>query len=290
MSTNLGQEGAAVRSARGSNYVPLAKRLSGKVAIVTGASKGIGAAIAKQLAAEGAAVVVNYASSKTAAERVVGDIESDGGKALAVRANIAKKTDIERLFAETKKAFDRLDILVNNAGIYEFLPLEAVTEEHFHKHFDLNVLGLILASKEAAAYFDSAGGSIINISSVASTHTPANASVYGGADALRSHEHVCVETTGASAEILDDLLALEEPSKRLVVRVRVPLEACLQRIAARDQTNQIPMDVESIRKVHALSEALELQPAITIENVQLTDAQIAALFKDALHSLTDRNR
>jgi 3-oxoacyl-[acyl-carrier protein] reductase len=183
MSTNLWQEGAGVTSERSTNYAARTEKLLGKVAIVTGASKGIGAEIAKQLAAEGSAVVVNYASSKTAAERVVADIESDGGKALAVRADIAKKADIERLFAETKKAFGRLDILVNNAGIYEFLPLDAVTEEHFHKHFDLNVLGLILASKEAAAYFDSAGGSIINISSVASTNAPANGSVYGATKA-----------------------------------------------------------------------------------------------------------
>src|SRR5712692_7485932 len=152
-------------------------KLNGKVAIVTGASKGIGAAIAKQLAAEGAAVVVNYASSKEGADRVVAEIESNGGKALAVRANMAKKAEIERLFAETKKAFGRLDILVNNAGVYEFFPLEEITEEHFHKHFDLNVLGLILASKEAVRHFDSAGGSIINISSAASTFTPPDTSV-----------------------------------------------------------------------------------------------------------------
>jgi 3-oxoacyl-[acyl-carrier protein] reductase len=164
------------------------KKLTGKVAIVTGASKGIGAAIAKHLAAEGASVVVNYASSKDGAERVVSEIERGGGKALAVRANVAKKVEIESLFAETKKTFGRLDILVNNAGIYEFFPLEEITEEHFHKHFDLNVLGLILASKEAAKYFGAAGGSIINISSVASTAAPANTSVYsatkGAVDAL----------------------------------------------------------------------------------------------------------
>src|SRR5919198_3103303 len=112
------------------------KRLAGKVGVVTGASKGIGAAIAKQLAAEGASVVVNYSSSKEGADRVVDEIAKQGGKALAVRANVAKKTEIERLFSETKKAFGRLDILVNNAGVYEFLPLEKVTEEHFHKHFD----------------------------------------------------------------------------------------------------------------------------------------------------------
>jgi 3-oxoacyl-[acyl-carrier protein] reductase len=151
---------------------PMAHKLKGKVAIVTGASKGIGAAIAKHLAAEGAAVVVNYASSKQGAERVVADIERTGGKAIVVQANMAKKPEIERFFAEAKKAFGRVDILVNNAGIYEFSPLEGVTEEHFHKHFDLNVLGLIFASQEAIKHFGSAGGSIINISSVASTSAP----------------------------------------------------------------------------------------------------------------------
>jgi 3-oxoacyl-[acyl-carrier protein] reductase len=161
----------------------MAHKLRCKVAIVTGASKGIGAAIAKHLAAEGAAVVVNYASSKQGAERVVADIERTGGKAIVVQANMAKKPEIERLFAEAKKAFGRVDILVNNAGIYEFSPLEGVTEEHFHKHFDLNVLGLIFASQEAIKHFGSAGGSIINISSVASTAAPANTSVYSATKA-----------------------------------------------------------------------------------------------------------
>lgn len=164
------------------------KQLTGKVGIVTGASKGIGAAIAKHMAAEGAAVVVNYASSKDGADRVVAEITSDGGKAIAVQANVARQTEIDRLFSETKKAFGRLDILVNNAGIYEFSPLEGVTEEHFHKQFDVNVLGLILASQAAAKHFDPAGGSIINISSSASTLTPPNTSVYsatkGAVDAV----------------------------------------------------------------------------------------------------------
>ncbi len=158
-------------------------KLKGKVAIVTGASKGIGASIAKHLTDEGAAVVVNYASSKEDADRVVAEIARDGGRAIAVHADVTKQADIHRLFAETKKAFGRLDILVNNAGVYEFSPLEDVTEEHFHKQFDLNVLGLILASKEAVRYFDSAGGSIINISSGASTLTPPNTSVYSATKA-----------------------------------------------------------------------------------------------------------
>jgi 3-oxoacyl-[acyl-carrier protein] reductase len=183
MSTNLWQEGDAPITERIKNYALDGKKLSGKVAIVTGASKGIGAAIAKHLADAGAAVVVNYASSKEGADRVVAEIESDGGKALAVKANMAKKAEIEGLFAETKRAFGRLDILVNNAGIYEFSPLEEITEEHFHKQFNLNVLGLILASREAVKYFGSAGGSIVNVSSVASTAAPANTSVYSATKA-----------------------------------------------------------------------------------------------------------
>ena len=161
----------------------MAQKLTGKVAVVTGASKGIGAAIAKQLAAEGAAVVVNYSSSKDGADRVVKEIKGKGGKAVAVQANVANKPEIERLFAETKKAFGQLDILVNNAGIYEFSPLEGVTEEHFHKQFNLNVLGLVLASKEAAKYFNGDGGSIINISSAVSTFTPPNTAVYSATKA-----------------------------------------------------------------------------------------------------------
>jgi len=160
-----------------------AGRLDGKVAVVTGASKGIGAAIAKHMAAEGAAVVVNYSSSKEGADRVVDEITKRGGRAVAVRANVAKKKEIEHLFAETKKAFGKLDILVNNAGIYEFLPLEKVTEEHFHKHFDINVLGLLLAIQEATNYFGPEGGSVINISSSASKSAPGNGSVYSATKA-----------------------------------------------------------------------------------------------------------
>jgi 3-oxoacyl-[acyl-carrier protein] reductase len=159
------------------------KKLAGKVAVVTGASKGIGAAIAKQLAGEGAAVVVNYASSKAGADRVVGEIVGRGGKAIAIQANVANKAEVERLFAEAQKAYGRLDILVNNAGIYEFAPLEEVNAQHFHKLFDLNVLGLIFASQEAVKHFGPAGGSIVNISSVVATSPQANASVYSATKA-----------------------------------------------------------------------------------------------------------
>jgi 3-oxoacyl-[acyl-carrier protein] reductase len=161
----------------------MSKKLEGKVAVVTGASKGIGASIALHLAAEGAAVVVNYSSSKEGADRVVGEITAKGGKAIAVQANVAKEADIRHLFAAAKEAFGPLDILVNNAGIYEFAPLEDVTAEHFHKHFDLNVLGLILASQEAVKHFGPAGGNIVNISSVASTSAPPTTSVYSATKA-----------------------------------------------------------------------------------------------------------
>src|ERR1700677_1150817 len=153
-------------------------KLTNKVALVTGASKGIGAEIAKSLAAEGASVVVNYSSSKDGAEKVVYDIKSKGGKAVAVQGDFSKAADVTRVFAETKKAFGRLDTLVNNAGVYAFSPLEQVTEEHFHKLFNLNVLGLILASKEAATYFGPEGGSIINIGSAVTSLNPPTSSVY----------------------------------------------------------------------------------------------------------------
>ncbi len=161
----------------------MSRKLEGKVAVVTGASKGIGAAIAVHLAAEGAAVVVNYASSKAGADKVVDAITSKGGKAIAVQADVAQESDVRRLFAETRSAFGRLDILVNNAGIYEFAPLEAITAEHFHKQFNLNVLGLLLATQEAAKLFGSDGGSVVNISSVVATATPPNSAVYNATKA-----------------------------------------------------------------------------------------------------------
>jgi len=156
----------------------LGTRLQGKVAVVTGASKGIGAGIAKALAAEGAAVVVNYASSKEGADSVVRQITSEGGKAIAVQGDMSKAADVQRLFKETASSYGSLDILVNNAGIYKFEPLEAVKEEEFHREFNTNVLGPILAIQEGVKYFGPNGGSVINISSVASQLTPPNSVVY----------------------------------------------------------------------------------------------------------------
>jgi len=164
------------------------KRLDGKVAVVTGASKGIGAGIAKEFASEGASVVVNYASAKQDADRVVDEITKAGGKAIAIQGNVAKKAEVERLFAAAEKAFGKIDILVNNAGVYEFVPLEEVSEKQFHRMFDTNVLGMLLVTQEALKRFNSAGGSIINIGSLASSLTPPTAVVYnatkGAVDAI----------------------------------------------------------------------------------------------------------
>ncbi|MGJ4910236.1 SDR family NAD(P)-dependent oxidoreductase [Bradyrhizobium sp. SZCCHNR1015] len=156
----------------------MSKRLEGKVALVTGASKGIGAAIAARLAEEGAAVAVNYSSSREGADRVVAGITGKGGKAVAVGGNLANPGDVKTIVAETVKALGPIDILVNNAGVYAFAPLDGITPEHFHSQFDVNVLGLLLVSQEAARHFNPAGGSIVNISSGVSTLTPPNTAVY----------------------------------------------------------------------------------------------------------------
>lgn len=153
-------------------------RLAGKVAVVTGASKGIGAATAKALAAAGAAVVVNYASDKAGATRVVSEIEKAGGKAVAVQADVSKTADVERLFDIARESFGATDILVNNAGVYEFQPLDQITEAHFRRQFDTNVLGLILATQQAAKHFGAKGGSVINIGSAVSTNPVPQSTVY----------------------------------------------------------------------------------------------------------------
>jgi 3-oxoacyl-[acyl-carrier protein] reductase len=153
-------------------------RVAGKVALVTGASKGIGAATVRKLAAEGASVVINHRASKTEADRLCKEVTDKGGKAVVIQADVARQEDIRRLITETVKAFGKIDILVNNAGLYEFTSLEEITPEHYHKTFDLNVLGLLLVTQEAVRQFNPAGGSIVNLSSIASTYHGANAAVY----------------------------------------------------------------------------------------------------------------
>ncbi len=172
-------------------------KLTGKVALVTGASKGIGARIAHELGAAGASVAVNYATSKEGADRVVEGITKEGGKAIAVQGDVSKSADIVRIFEETKKAFGTLDVLVNNAGVYNFTPIEAVTEEEFHRQFNTNVLGLILATKEAVKHFGREGGSIINIGSTVTATAPPTSVIYtatkGAVDAVT---HVLAKELG----------------------------------------------------------------------------------------------
>jgi 3-oxoacyl-[acyl-carrier protein] reductase len=153
-------------------------KLTGKVAIVTGASKGIGAAISKALAKEGAAVAVNYSAGREGAERTVTEITREGGKAVAIQGDVSKAADVKRLFEETKKAFGSVDVLVNNAGVFQFDPLEEITEKEFHREFDTNVLGTILATQQALKHFPRTGGSIINLSSIASQNPVPNSSLY----------------------------------------------------------------------------------------------------------------
>ena len=182
--------------------------LTGKVAVVTGASKGIGAAISKALAAAGAAVAVNYASSREGADRVVSEITAAGGRAVAVQGDVSKSADIVRIFEETKSAFGSVDVLVNNAGVYQFAPIEAITEDEFHRQFNTNVLGLLLATREAVKHFGPEGGSVINIGSVASQTTPPTTAVYSA-------------TKGAVAAITG-VLAKELGSRKIRVNAILP--------------------------------------------------------------------
>jgi 3-oxoacyl-[acyl-carrier protein] reductase len=188
--------------------IKMTRKLEGKVALVTGASKGIGAEIAARLAAEGAAVAVNYSTSRQAADRVVAAITSRGGKAIAVHGNLTDADEVKTVVAETVEAFGVIDILVNNAGLYEFAPLDDITAEHFHKHFDLNVLGLLLVSQEAVRHFNAAGGSIINISSGVSTITPPNAAVY--------------TATKASVDAISSVLSKELAARKIRVNTVNP--------------------------------------------------------------------
>jgi 3-oxoacyl-[acyl-carrier protein] reductase len=186
----------------------MTKKLEGKVALVTGASKGIGAEIALQLAEEGAAVAVNYASSKQGADDVVAKIKARGGKAVAVHGNLSDVKAAKTVVADTVKALGPIDILVNNAGVYEFAPLEAITPEHFHRHFDLNVLGLLLVSQEAVQHFNANGGSIVNISSGVSTITPPGSAVY--------------TATKASVDAITSVLSKELAARKIRVNAVNP--------------------------------------------------------------------
>jgi len=183
-------------------------KLTGKVAVVTGASKGIGASIAEHLADAGASVVVNYSSSKAAADKVVAGITAKGGKAIAVQGDVSKEVDIKKLFAETKKAYGKVDILVNNAGVYDFQPLEKITADHFHKQFDLNVLGLLLTTQAAVANMNGNGGSIINLSSVVAKTPPPAAAVYSA--------------TKGAVDVITRSLALELGPKKIRVNSLSP--------------------------------------------------------------------
>ncbi len=183
-------------------------KLTGKIAVVTGASKGIGAGIAKAFGAEGASVVVNYAGDKAGAEKTVAAITGAGGKAIAVQAGVDKPADIERLFAETEKAFGPADVLVNNAGVFDFMPLDAITEEEFHRQFNVNVLGLLLASQAAVRHFGDRGGAIINIgSNITSVQMPTS-TVYAG--------------TKGALEVMTGVLANELAPRKIRVNALNP--------------------------------------------------------------------
>jgi len=183
-------------------------KLTGKVAVVTGASKGIGAAIAEKLGAEGAKVVVNYAHDRAGADAVVDKIEAAGGQAIAVQADVSKPADIKKLFAATSSTFGNVDILVNNAGVYEFAPLDSIDEAHFRKIFDLNVLGLLLTTKEAVGHMNGTGGSIVNVSSIASKSPGPNSSVYSG--------------TKGAVDVISRALALELAPRKIRVNSLLP--------------------------------------------------------------------
>lgn len=207
--------------------------LTGKVAIVTGASKGIGAGIARLFAQSGASVVVNYSNSKDAAHALVAEIESSGGKAVVIQADFSKTADIKRLFEASKRAFGTLDILVNNAGVYAFGPLESATEQEFHRQFTTNVLGVITATQEAAKYFGPNGGSIINISSIASVGFMPNSVIYAASksavDAITrvtsvelAPKKIRVNTLAPGATITEGIAALgwpEESVKAIVATI-----------------------------------------------------------------------
>jgi 3-oxoacyl-[acyl-carrier protein] reductase len=229
--------------------IKMTKRLEGKVALVTGASKGIGAEIAIRLAAEGAAVAVNYSASKEGADRVVAAITGKGGKSIAVHGNLTDAKDVKSVVAATVKAFGAIDILVNNAGLYEFAPLDGITAEHFHKHFDLNVLGLLLVSQEAARHFNEAGGSIINISSGVSTLAPPNSAVY--------------TATKASVDAISSVLSKElAPRKTRVNTVNPGMIATEGVVSAGLNEGDMRKWIESVTPLARIGKVEEIAAAV----------------------------
>lgn len=227
----------------------MSDKLSGKVAVVTGASKGIGAEIARQLAAAGAAVAVNYASSKAGADAVVGQITAAGGRAVAVGADVSRPADIARLFAETKAAFGRVDVLVNNAGVYAFQPLDAITAEEFRRQFDLNVLGLLLTTQEAARHFPPEGGSVINVSSTVSRLALPGSSVY--------------TATKAAVDAITRVLAAElGPRKIRVNAVNPGMVVTEGNATAGDPENEMRRMMEAQTPLGRIGQVGDIAPAV----------------------------
>jgi 3-oxoacyl-[acyl-carrier protein] reductase len=227
----------------------MTKTLQGKVALVTGASKGIGAAIALQLAAQGASVAVNYSSGKQGADEVVAKITAGGGKAVAVHGNLADPKGAEAVVAATVKALGPINVLVNNAGVYEFAPLDGITPEHFHRHFDLNVLGLLLASQQAARHFSPDGGSIINISSGVSTLTPPNSAVY--------------TATKASVDAITAVLAKELAPRKIRVNAVNPGMVVTEGVkAAGFENGDMRKWIESVTPLGRVGKAEEIASVV----------------------------
>ncbi|RAI45406.1 SDR family NAD(P)-dependent oxidoreductase [Rhodoplanes roseus] len=226
----------------------MTKTLQGKVALVTGASKGIGAAIALELASQGAAVAVNYASSRAGADAVVGKITAAGGKAVAIGGDLADPQAAKAVVDQTVEALGRIDVLVNNAGVYEMLPLEAITPEHFHRQFDLNVLGLLMVTQAAARHFND-GGSVVNISSGASTLAFPNSAVYGA--------------TKAAVDLITDVLAKELAPRKIRVNAVNPGMVVTEGVkAAGFDAGELRKQVEAITPLGRVGEASEIAAAV----------------------------
>ena len=227
----------------------MTRKLEGKVALVTGASKGIGAEIAKQFAAQGAAVAVNYGAGRQGADRVVSEITGQGGKAVAVQGDLTKPDEVERLVADTVAALGPIDVLVNNAGVYEFAPLDGITIDHFHRQFDVNVLGLLLVSKHAARRFSDKGGSIVNISSGVSTITPPNSAVY--------------TATKASVDAITAVLSKELAPRRIRVNAINPgMVATEGVVAAGFHEGEMRTWLESVTPLARIGKVEEIAPAV----------------------------